>query len=155
MADAMTSMKNKAQEVGSSFGQAANTAAENVKNAAGSVGESVKRTASNLASEGQNAASQAASYVSEKVESAADAIGGRFKAAGESLRQSGPHDGTLGQASSALAKSLEDTGEYIQREGVEGIAGDVSSLIKKNPIPSMLFGVGIGYLLAHAMKSRA
>lgn len=155
MADAMTSMKNKAQDVGASFGQAANAAAENVKNAAGSVGETVKRTTSNLAAEGQQAAQQAASYVSEKVDSATEAVGSRFKSAGESLRQNGPREGTLGQASSALAKSLEDTGEYLQREGVEGIACDVSNMIKKNPIPSMLFGVGIGYLLAHAMKSRA
>jgi hypothetical protein len=150
MADAMSSTKNKAQDLGNSFGQAA----ENVKNAAGSVGETVRRTASNLASEGQHTAQQAASYISERVGDATDAVGDRFKAAGETIRHNAPHEGTFGQASSALAKSLEDTGEYIKREGLEGIASDVSHLIKRNPIPSMLFGVGIGYLLAHATKSR-
>jgi hypothetical protein len=93
--------------------------------------------------------------MSNRAEEATDAVGNRLKAAGDAIRQNAPHEGTLGQASSALAKSLEDTGEYIKREGVEGIACDVSNLIKKNPIPSLFFGVGIGYLLAHAMKSRA
>jgi hypothetical protein len=154
MADAMTSVKNKAQDAGNSFGQAAQSATENVKNAAGNVSESVKRTASNLVSEGQHSAQQAASYVSDRVGDATEAVGGRLRAAGDAIRQNAPHEGTLGQASSALAKSLEDTGDYIKREGVEGMASDMACMIKKNPIPSMLLGVGIGYLLAHATKSR-
>jgi hypothetical protein len=154
MADAMTSMKNKAQDVGNSFGQAANSAAENAKSVAGTVGEAVKRTTSNLASEGQHAAQQAASYVTERIGDATEAVGNQFKAAGDTIRHNVPQQGTLGQASTALAKSLEDTGEYIKREGMEGMAADMSNMIRRNPIPSMLFGVGIGYLLAHATKSR-
>jgi len=162
MADAMTTMKNKAADVGNSFNQAANTAADNFKSAAGNVADQArnvadqaKRTAANLSAEGQQAAQQAASYIGQRAEDATDAFGGRLKAAGDAIRQNVPQDGTLGQASSAVAKSLEETGDYIQREGLEGMACDMTNMIKRNPIPSVLLGIGVGFLLAHATKARS
>ena len=98
---------------------------------------------------------QVVSYLGQKAEDATEAVGSRLKSAGEAIRQNAPHDGALGQASSAVAKTLEDTGSYLQREGLEGMACDVACMIKKNPIPSLFIGVGIGFLLARATTSRS
>jgi ABC-type transporter Mla subunit MlaD len=151
MADAMTTMKNKVSDVTDSINQAANTAKDNLKTAAGNVADQAKRTAATLSAEGQ----QAASYIGQRADEYTDAFGTRLKSAGDAIRQNAPQDGPIGQASSTIARSLEDTGDYLQREGLGGIASDMSTIIKKNPIPSLLFGIGIGYLLAQATKSRS
>jgi hypothetical protein len=54
----------------------------------------------------------------------------------------------LGSAKSAAADALERTGRYVEQEGFSGMAGDVSELIRKNPIPALLLGIGFGFLLA-------
>jgi F0F1-type ATP synthase assembly protein I len=33
-----------------------------------------------------------------------------------------------------------------------GIADDLTGVIKRNPIPAVLVGIGIGYLIAHALR---
>jgi hypothetical protein len=147
MADMMTSAKNKAQEVGEKFNQAANNAADSVRNAAGYVVDQVKDAASN--------ASKAGEYLDQQAGNATTAIGGGLKAAGQAIRENAPHEGRFGQASSAVAQSLSDTGSYIEREGLEGIGHDLTGLIKKNPIPALLLGVGLGFLLARAVTPRA
>jgi hypothetical protein len=35
------------------------------------------------------------------------------------------------------------------------MAGDLTNLIKRNPIPSLLIGVGLGFLLARITSSRS
>ena len=41
----------------------------------------------------------------------------------------------------------ENTGRYLQEEGLKGIAEDVTNLIRRNPIPALLAGVGVGFLI--------
>ncbi len=150
MADTMANLRNKAQDLGNSIGQTASRTAENVTTAAATAAEAAKSAAADLSKEGQ----KAATYLGQRAEDATSAMGGQLKAAGDTIRQNAPHDGALGQASSAVARTLEETGEYLQREGLEGIASDLSSLVKKNPIPSLLVGIGLGFLLARATTSR-
>jgi ElaB/YqjD/DUF883 family membrane-anchored ribosome-binding protein len=57
----------------------------------------------------------------------------------------------LGQAATTVAKGLETGGRYLQKEGVTGMAEDLTDLIKKNPIPAVLVGIGVGFLLAQLM----
>lgn len=150
MADATTMAKNKAQEAANTFAQGATGAADNVKRAAGYVAEQANEAASN-ASKG---IANAGSYLDQKAEDAACAIGGGLKAAGDAVRQNIPQEGRLGQASSAVAQRLTETGDYLEREGFEGIVKDVSSVIRKNPIPALLIGIGLGVLVARATASR-
>lgn len=151
MADVMTSAKNKVQEMGNSAAQAANTAAENVRQAASSAAEQVK----NYADSAAKGAANAGSYLDARAGDATAAIGGGLRAAGDAIRQNAPHEGRLGQASSAVAQSLSDTGEYIEREGLQGIGNDLTCLIKRNPIPALLLGIGLGFLVARATTPKA
>ena len=139
MADVMSSAKNKFQEVGNQAVEAANTAADNVRNAAGYVVDQVK----DMAKAG-----------SARAEDATHAIGGGLRAASDAIRQNLPQDGRLGQATSAVAQGLSETGDYIEREGLEGIGSDLTNLIKRNPIPALLLGIGLGFLVARATTSR-
>jgi hypothetical protein len=155
MADVMTTAKNKIQEAGNSAAQAANSAAnttaEGVRNAANYVADQAKELANN-ASKG---VACAGSFLDTKADEATHALGGGLKAAGDAIRQNAPHDGRIGQASSAVAQGLADTGDYIEREGVKGIGNDLVCLIKRNPIPALLVGIGLGFLVARASSPRA
>jgi hypothetical protein len=91
---------------------------------------------------------------SNKAEEATSAIGGRLKAAGEAIRHNAPHEGRFGQASEAVAQTLNNTGDYLEREGLAGMGKDLTELIKRNPIPALLLGIGVGFLLARATNSR-
>jgi hypothetical protein len=41
----------------------------------------------------------------------------------------------------------------IGREVLSGMMGDVTSLIKRNPIPALLIGLGVGVLIGRALRS--
>ena len=66
------------------------------------------------------------------------------------VREKLPHEGMVGTASGYVADALESGGRYLQQEGFSGMADDLTNLIRRNPIPALLFGIGLGYLLARS-----
>lgn len=122
---------------------------ERAKDAAASIGEKAQDTASAVAKRAEDAVS----YVGKKADHATDAVGGSLKSLGHSIREHTPDSGTLGNASSAVAERLEHAGRYLEEEGFQGIGEDLVKLIRRNPIPALLVGIGIGCLLGRAMRS--
>jgi len=101
--------------------------AEKAKDAGSSVIEKAKETASTVAQTGQ----EMASNVGRKAE---DATKG------------------LGSGMESLGQSLESGGRYLQDSGLQGIGDDLTALVRNNPIPAILIGVGIGFLMGRAFK---
>lgn len=114
------------------------------------VTDKVKQAASTVARKGQ----EAAQFVGQKAEDATESLGSGLKSLGSTVRERGPHSGMAGSAASAVASSLEHTGQYLQEEGIAGVTEDVTNLIRRNPIPALLIGIGFGYLIAQATTSR-
>jgi hypothetical protein len=104
--------------------------------------------AKDVASAVAHTAEDAAAYVGQKAEETTAAVAGGLKSLGNTIRDNTPQGGMVGEASAAVASSLESTGRYLQEEGLEGIAGEVTNLIRRNPIAAVLVGIGIGVLLA-------
>jgi len=71
------------------------------------------------------------------------------------LRENLPREGVLGTASSTVARGLETGGRYLERESFQGMADDLTSIIRRNPIPAILIGIGLGFVLARATTSRS
>lgn len=86
-------------------------------------------------------ASQPISAVGEKIGSLADVI-----------RDKAPHEGTVGTAASAVAGKLDAAGSYLQTKDFDHMVSDLSGMIRRYPIPSLLIGLGIGYLLAKSTR---
>ncbi len=57
-------------------------------------------------------------------------------------------------ATSSVGGALENTGHYLKEDGLRHIASDVTELIRRNPIPAMLIGIGLGFLVAQASSRR-
>jgi hypothetical protein len=98
---------------------------------------------------------EAASFVGRKAEDAASAMGAGMKSLGGTIREHAPHSGFPGSATSTVADSLENSGRYLQEHGLSGICADLTNVIRRNPIPALLIGIGTGFLLARATSRRA
>jgi hypothetical protein len=99
-------------------------------------------------------AKSAASQAGQKIEDATQAVGGGMKNLAEAVRDKGPREGMLGQASSRVANGLESGAEYLQQHGIKGIAEDLTNLVRNNPIPALFVGIGLGFLVARATIRR-
>jgi hypothetical protein len=113
----------------------------------------VAETAKQAASTVSNAASGAASYVGHKADDATAAVGQGIKSVAGSIRDFGPARNTMGGATTAVADSIESAGRYLEQHGLSGIADDMTSMVRRNPIPALFIAVGVGFLLARATSS--
>lgn len=121
-------------------------AAEQVKQGASTVADKAKEYAG-AAVEG---ASHAAGYVADKADQGTSFVGGQVAGLADTVRKNTPNEGIVGAASDKLADGIEATGRYIEEQGMSGMVDDVTDMIKRNPIPALLVGVAVGYLLARA-----
>jgi hypothetical protein len=131
MANTTQDKMNKAKDAGASAADKAREAGKTLTSAAGDV----------------------ATAVGDAADAGAAAVGGGIKSLAGTVRDQGPHEGMLGQATSTVASTLEQGGRYLQEEGLTGMAEDVTDLIRRYPIPAVLVGVGIGFMLASLTRS--
>lgn len=114
---------------------------ENIRSASQSVGVGQERHAEEMASSAATTASQPISAVGEKIGSLAGVI-----------REKAPHEGTMGTAATAVAEKLDVAGSYLQEKNLDHMMSDLSDMIRRYPVPSLLVGLGIGYLLARSTR---
>jgi ElaB/YqjD/DUF883 family membrane-anchored ribosome-binding protein len=115
----------------------ASQAVDKAKDAASSVGEMVGNTASN---------------VGRKADDLASSAGTSIKNFGDTIREHAPQ-GMLGDAAKTVAGTTKQVGRYLEEEGLSGMFDDVTNLIKRNPIPAILVGLGLGVLIGRVMRS--
>jgi len=120
-----------------------------VQDVASNVADKARSVAGAVAEKAQNLGSA----VGDRADSAVSSVGGGMQSLGHTIRERGPQEGVLGSAASTVGGALESSGRYLEEQGLSGIAEDLGNLIKRNPIPAMLLGVGLGFLLARVMTS--
>jgi hypothetical protein len=153
--EAATSMADKGREMAGNVGErareAASTVADRARDAASSVASGVREAASTAA----DRARQAASAAGKTAEEYTGRVGSGMEQLAGTIRESAPTTGYLGGAAATVADTLESGGRYLQEEGLSGMASDLTEMIKRNPIPALLVGIGIGFLLARATSPRS
>lgn len=151
MASTGKAVKDNIQGFGS---QAASTAADGIQSGTDYVAERAQQAVDSVSDYASRGMKGAGEYFDRKSAEATSAVASGFRSAGDALRDRLPHDGAIGQASAAVAQRLEDAGEYIETEGLRGIEDDISELIRRNPITSLMIGIGLGYLVARSLSRR-
>jgi uncharacterized protein YjbJ (UPF0337 family) len=101
------------------------------------------RATEETASSAMNKASQPISAVGAKIGSLADVI-----------RDKAPHEGTVATAATTVADKLDAAGSYLQQKNLDRMMGDLSNVIRRYPVPALLIGLGIGYVLARAQGGK-
>jgi len=135
-------------------------ATQTTKDAGGSVIDHARDTVSHIADQAREGAAtvtekakEAGTTVANKADEMAGRVGSGLETAADTIRDNAPNSGMLGSAASTVADTLERGGKYLEAEGLSGLAGDVTEMIKRNPIPALLVAVAVGVLIARATRS--
>jgi len=132
--NAATATLEKTKEAAASGMESAEKTMHNAKDAV----DAGLRTAQQRVGESVDMVKEAASNAAQNVSDAASYVGARAEA-----------------ATSTLGGAMESTGHYLKDDGLQHIVTDVSELIRRNPVPAMLIGIGLGILLASATARRS
>jgi hypothetical protein len=130
--------RQKVGEMGEKAHEMGHTAADRLRDAAASAADTAR------------AATQTAR---EQAEAGTAALGSGLRNLADTLRQNVPQEGMLGSAAAGLADSLERGGHYIEQEGMGGMIEDLGTVIRRNPLPAVLVGVGLGFLVGQLCRS--
>ena len=140
-------------ETGSSVTEKAKDIASSAAQTVGQTAAGAAQKARDMASSAAHSASDIASNVGHRAEEATSTVGGSMRSLAGTLRENMPHEGMMGTAGSAVADTLERGGRYLEQEGLRGIGEDLTNVIRRNPIPAVLVGIGVGFLLARSLRS--
>jgi hypothetical protein len=157
-----TTARNKSEERTGNTGYAGSDLKQKAQDAGSAVADKAQDFASTAASKVQDAASnvahragEMASNVGQKADDAASSMGSGMKSLAGTIREHAPASGPFHQAGSSVADTLEGGGRYLQEHGFSGIGQDLTTMIRRNPLPALFVGIGIGFLLAQATRSRS
>jgi uncharacterized protein YjbJ (UPF0337 family) len=56
-----------------------------------------------------------------------------------------------GAAATAVTDTVAGAGTYVQETGVQALPGDLVGLIRRHPVPALLIGLGIGFVLGRSL----
>jgi len=149
-------MESERKGSGDSFQDPNHAMGKSATGMAQKIGDEAKKateTAESLAGNMMDKAKDAGSFISEKADKATEAMGSGMESLGHSLREHTPHGGMVGAAGEAVASRLEQGGRYLEQHGLGDMASDVSTMIRRNPLPAVLIGIGVGFLLARLTRS--
>jgi hypothetical protein len=59
-----------------------------------------------------------------------------------------------GSAATAVTDTAAGVGAYVQEKGLQGLSGDLTDLIRRYPVPALLVGLGIGFVLGRSVRTR-
>ena len=156
MANTTTGTGSKGNEARGNAGQTMDKArdlASNVADKAKDVASQAMDKAKDAASSVGGMVSDAAKNAGRKADDLTSQAGSGIKHFGDTIRENAPREGMLGDAAKTVANTTKQVGSYLEEEGLSGMFEDVTSLIKRNPIPAILVGVGLGVLIGRLMRS--
>jgi ElaB/YqjD/DUF883 family membrane-anchored ribosome-binding protein len=148
-----TQAKDQANQAVDKGREAASHAGEAVSHAASAVGQAVTQKASDVGQAVAQKASEVGHTVAQKAEDATTAVGRGMENLADKVRDNTPQSGMLGNAGRSVASALDSAGHYVEDKNLSGMMDDVTGLIKRNPIPALLIGLGVGFLIGRAFSS--
>jgi len=144
---ALREVERRLQEYNSQSGTSGGTSG-NVGQAIENAKQDISQTAANAYGDAKAKAQELGTAAAEKVGGATKVVGEKISSLAGTIRENVPQEGTIGSAAQTVANQLDNAGSYLQDKALGNMTQDVSELIRRYPIPSLLIGVGIGYLLS-------
>jgi ElaB/YqjD/DUF883 family membrane-anchored ribosome-binding protein len=145
--------KDQAAQAADKGREAASHAGEAVSHAASAVGQAVGQKASDLGSAISQKAGDVSHAIGQRAEDATSAVGSGMQSLAGQVRDNAPQSGVLGSASRGVADAIDNAGHYVQDKNLSGMVDDVTGLVRRNPIPALLIGVGVGFLIGRVLSS--
>jgi hypothetical protein len=134
----MGNMQNAAGSAADKARDVARTAVETARDTATGVMDRAKDVAGNVADRAKDVAGNVA-------ESARDWAAGAVGAVKDSE--------VVNKAGDYVSEAWETGSRYFQEHNFKDMADDVAGVIRRNPIPALLVGIGLGFILARSLRS--
>lgn len=115
--------------------------------------DKAREMAGHAASAVGSMASQAACGMGHRADEWTANAGAGLHGLGDRIDHSSPQSGMLGNATHAFAQSVRDSGDYLQDAKLSGMTEDLADLIRRNPLPSILIAISVGWFLARRLGS--
>ena len=124
-------------------------AADKAKEAAASVGEMAGHAAAAVCTMADNAACG----VGQRADDLTARAGAGIQSFGDELGRNVAHEGMLGSASQAVARTIRDGGEYLEGAKLSGMTESIARMIRRNPISAVLIAIGLGWIAARKLRN--
>jgi hypothetical protein len=141
-------VKDQARETATSAGQTFQEAKGAVKEGAANLGQQAKDAASTAAGK----AREYAHVAGDKAEETLHNVGEGMSTLAGTIRQSAPQSGVIGSAAGTVAEQLDAGGRYLREHDFGDIGEELTNVVKRYPIPSLLCVFGVGFLLGGALR---
>ena len=135
------------------IGRAAADCVQDIKGTAQDLASVAADKASAAAGEVAGTVSGAAAAIAKSADRAAATVGSGMKSLAGAIHDNAPHQGMAGAASSAVVRGLDEGGQFLKEKGVTGMGGEFAALVRNHPLPTLLIGIAVGYLLARANRN--
>jgi hypothetical protein len=101
---------------------------------------------SSVTERAKDAASDVTERAKDYASSAAEQARGAVSSLGEKAQD------VASQIGQKASDTWEAGREYVTEHGFTGMMDDLASIIRRNPIPSLLIGFGLGFMLARTLR---
>ena len=136
-----------ATKVGTSTGSIGDTLSDTAENIKDKVSDAAATTRQKVSDVGR----QATDKIDEKRAPAADALESAASAIHEKA-EGLPGGETVRSVAHSAAEKIESTAGYIREHDVRAMLSDVEEIVKRNPGPSLLIAVAVGFLIGRAFR---
>lgn len=113
--------------------------------------QSITDKAKEISSNITDKASEIGDQASDKADAAMSVTGAKMETLAQTVRQNAPA-GKVGEYATTAANALERGGNYLQASDLSDVQLDIEQIIRRRPVESLLVGLGVGFLLARAMR---
>lgn len=117
-----------------------------------SAGSDTREEAASMVSKAMEETKRLGAFMEEKAEQATKTVGAGMESLGCTVQEYKPDTGVLHDMGESLAAKLESGGRYLETHGLTGVGEDITNMVRRNPIPALLVGIGVGILLARMVK---
>jgi ElaB/YqjD/DUF883 family membrane-anchored ribosome-binding protein len=117
--------------------------------------QSVKDKVTDVAATAKQKASDAGRQASDKIDEKRGPAADALRSAASTIHEKAedlPGGETVKSAAHSAAEKLESTAGYIREHDVKAMLSDVEEIVKRNPGPSLLIAVALGFLIGRAFR---
>ena len=115
----------------------------NMQNAVGTVAENVRETARGMGEKASGVVDRARDVASNAADTARDWASGAVDTGRDVVNKAGDY----------VQEAWESGSQYLHDHSFRDMADDVAGVIRRNPIPALLVGIGLGFILGRSMRS--
>ena len=126
---------------------------ESIEKERETIGATLRETKEILSEKGKKLAMQVGESCSDRIDDVMSSTGDKLSSLANTMKDSVPTNGKLRSALTTVADGIESSGTYLSEHGVNDVSKDISGLVKRYPLRSILVGLGIGVVAGRIMKS--